>query len=136
MARSRIMYIEDRSGGLSGPARIVRVRFSKTARTVDYGGRTFRRVTGFKRNHVDVETGAPFWITGRDATAPTGSTAKPRRSRPTRTCATSTGPLSAVSGRIARRPPEPALAPRCVGSGAWHPIGHRARVTHGCVMPP
>jgi hypothetical protein len=64
MTRTRIMYLEDKSDGLSGPARIGRVQFSKSGRTVYYGGRSFRRVIGFKHNHVDVETGEPFWISG------------------------------------------------------------------------
>jgi len=37
--RSRIMYIEDKSCGLSGPARIGRVTFSKSRKTIYYGGR-------------------------------------------------------------------------------------------------
>jgi hypothetical protein len=64
MTRTRIMYMEDKSGGHSGPARIGRVQLSKSGRSVSYGGRTFRRVIGFKHNHVDAETGDPFWISG------------------------------------------------------------------------
>ena len=62
----RIMYIEDKSGGLEGPGRIGRVRFSQTGRSVYYGGRTFQtlRGSGFKANYFDVETGAEFWISG------------------------------------------------------------------------
>jgi len=63
--KSRIMYIEDKSGGLTGPARIGRVRFSKTGRTIYYGGRSFIRVgNGYKYNHIEEETGAEFWISG------------------------------------------------------------------------
>jgi hypothetical protein len=59
------MYLEDKSVGLTGPARIGRVTFSKTGTTVYYRGRSFRRTTsGFKSNHVDVESGAEFWISG------------------------------------------------------------------------
>jgi len=62
----RIMYIEDKSGGLEGPGRIGRVRFSRTGRSIYYGGRTFQRIVGggFKTNFFDVETGAAFWISG------------------------------------------------------------------------
>src|SRR4051794_22627602 len=62
----RIMYIEDKSDGLSGPGRIGRVRFSKTGRSIYYGGRTFQslRGSGFKANYRDVETGSEFWISG------------------------------------------------------------------------
>lgn len=64
--KSRIMYIEDKSGGLIGPARIGRVTFSKTARTIYYRGRSFQSLKGlgFKANYYDVETGDHFWISG------------------------------------------------------------------------
>lgn len=39
--RSRIMYIEDKSKGLEGPARVGRVFFSKTGKTLYYRGRKF-----------------------------------------------------------------------------------------------
>src|SRR5260221_65815 len=62
----RIMYIEDKFTGLTGPGRIGRVRFSQTGKSVYYGGRTFQtlRGSGFKANYFDVETGAEFWISG------------------------------------------------------------------------
>jgi hypothetical protein len=61
--KSRIMYIEDKSGDIVGPARIGRVTFSKTGRTIYYRGRSFRSLTGsgFKAN---VETGEQYWISG------------------------------------------------------------------------
>ena len=54
------MYIESKADGLSGPARIGRVSFSKTGRTLYYGGKEFRSLEGmgFKANYHDVETGA------------------------------------------------------------------------------
>jgi hypothetical protein len=60
------MYIEDKSGGLTGPCRIGRVRFSKTGATLHYAGRAFQSLkgVGFKANYFDVETGAEFWISG------------------------------------------------------------------------
>lgn len=60
------MYVEDKSRGLSGPARIGRVSFSKTGRTLRYGGRSFRSLggRGFKANWFDTETGEEFWISG------------------------------------------------------------------------
>jgi hypothetical protein len=61
--KPRILYLEDKSTGLTGPARIGRVTFS-TGTTVYYRGRSFRRTRGFKSNHFDVETGAEFWISG------------------------------------------------------------------------
>ena len=62
----RIMYIEDKSNGLSGPGRIGRVRFSKSGKSIYYGKRTLRTLggSGFKANYFDVETGAEFWVSG------------------------------------------------------------------------
>lgn len=64
--KTRIMYIEDKSGGLNGPARIGRVTFSKSGRSLHYGKRTFQTFsgTGFKANFFDVDTGDQFWISG------------------------------------------------------------------------
>jgi len=63
---SRIMYIESKAEGLSGPARIGRVTFSRSGRTITYGGRSFRSLKGygFKANFFDVETGEEHWISG------------------------------------------------------------------------
>ena len=60
----KIMYIEDKSKGLNGPARIGRVGSSKTGETLYYAGRTFEalRNSGLKANFSDAETGQPFWI--------------------------------------------------------------------------
>jgi hypothetical protein len=64
--KSRIMYIEDKSEGLSGPARIGRVTYSKTGKTLKYGGQMFRSLkgSGFKSNYFDTETGRSYWISG------------------------------------------------------------------------
>ena len=64
--RSRVMYIEDKSGGLEGPSRIGRVTFSKTGATLTYAGRSFQSLkgVGFKANYVDIDTGDHFWISG------------------------------------------------------------------------
>ena len=63
---SRIMYIEDKSGGITGPARIGRVTFSKSGATLYYGGHSFQSLkgSGFKANYFEVESGAEFWISG------------------------------------------------------------------------
>lgn len=60
------MYMENKSGGLSGPARIGRVRFSKSGRSIHYRGRTFETLKGhgFKSNYFDTETGEHYWISG------------------------------------------------------------------------
>ena len=62
----RIMYIECKAGGLTGPARIGRVTFSKTGRTLYYRGQTFQSLKGrgFKSNYYCVETGEDYWISG------------------------------------------------------------------------
>ena len=64
--KTRIMYIEDKSDGLNGPARIGRVTMSKSGRSLHYGGRAFQSLggTGFKANYFDVETDDHFWISG------------------------------------------------------------------------
>jgi len=60
------MYIEDKSESLNGPARIGRVYFSKSGRTLYYKGRKFQSLkgSGFKANYFEVETGAHYWISG------------------------------------------------------------------------
>ena len=64
--RTRIMYIEDKSESLNGPARIGRVTFSKTGRTLRYGSQEFCSLkgNGFKSNYFDVATGDEYWISG------------------------------------------------------------------------
>lgn len=60
------MYLEDKSSGLNGPARIGRVTFNRTGKSLTYRGRTFQSLKGhgFKANYFDVATGAQFWISG------------------------------------------------------------------------
>jgi hypothetical protein len=60
------MYIENKALGLNGSARIGRVTFSKTGKTLYYQGRTFQSLKGrgFKANYVDVATGDEYWISG------------------------------------------------------------------------
>jgi hypothetical protein len=58
------MYIESKAEGIVGPARIGRVTFSKTGKSVYYGGRRFHHVQGFKANYADSETRERYWISG------------------------------------------------------------------------
>ena len=60
------MYIENKSGGLSGPARIGRVRFSKSGQSIHYQGKTFETLkgNGFKSNYFEIESGDHYWISG------------------------------------------------------------------------
>jgi len=64
--KTRIMYIERKAGNLTGPARIGRVRFSKTGATIYYRGKEFRSLkgAGFKANYYDCATGEEYWISG------------------------------------------------------------------------
>ena len=64
--RTRIMYIERKAGELTGPARIGRVSFSKTGKSLYYRGQTFQSLKGygFKANYYDVETGDDYRISG------------------------------------------------------------------------
>ena len=66
MPKTRIMYIEDKSDDLVGPARIGRVTFNRTGKTLYYKGRAFQSLKGrgFKANYRDVETGDQYWISG------------------------------------------------------------------------
>jgi hypothetical protein len=62
--KTRIMYIECKDGALNGQARIGRVTFSKSGRSVEYGGQRFLKAKGYKWNHFEEETGARYWISG------------------------------------------------------------------------
>ena len=72
MPSPRIMYIENKSAqpqgqkGVVGPARIGRVTFSKTGKSLYYRGKTFRSLkgAGFKANYYDVDTHEQYWISG------------------------------------------------------------------------
>jgi hypothetical protein len=64
-ARSRIMYIESKADGLQGPARIGRVYFSKSGKSLYYRGLIFKRTTqGFKANYFELGSGDHYWISG------------------------------------------------------------------------
>lgn len=62
------MYIENKSGSndLIGEARIGRVTFSKTGKSIHYKGQTFQTLNGagFKANYFNVESGEHYWISG------------------------------------------------------------------------
>ena len=64
--RSRVLYIENKSQGLEGAARIGRVYFSKTGKTLYYGELRFRSLkgAGFKSNYYEVTSGDEYWISG------------------------------------------------------------------------
>lgn len=77
---TRIMYIENKGGltvenpwgegtitagaaNLAGAARIGRVTFSKTGRSLTYAGKSFSKANGFKANYL-CEDGDWYWISG------------------------------------------------------------------------
>jgi hypothetical protein len=64
--KTRIMYIENKSEGMDGPARIGRVTFSKTGKTLHYRDKAFRSLkgVGFKANYLEIESGDQYWISG------------------------------------------------------------------------
>jgi hypothetical protein len=72
MLAPRIVYIENKSAqpqgshGVVGPARMGRVTFNRTGKSLFYRGKTFRSLkgSGFKANYYDVDTGEHYWISG------------------------------------------------------------------------
>lgn len=64
MKKYEIMYIEYKDSVASFAARIGRVTFSKTGRTLKYNGQEFQSLKGegFKANYFDLETGDHYWI--------------------------------------------------------------------------
>ncbi|MBL7988163.1 MAG: 1-deoxy-D-xylulose-5-phosphate synthase [Chlorobi bacterium] len=64
--KTKIMYIEHKGGNLTGEARIGKVNFSKTGKSIHYNGKTFQTLNGrgFKANYFDTETGEHYWISG------------------------------------------------------------------------
>jgi len=63
-AKTKIMYIEPKEDGvLGGTARIGRVTYSKSGRTLYYQGHEFFAAEGFKSNYMD-EARQEYWISG------------------------------------------------------------------------
>jgi len=64
--KPRLMYIERKAGSLTGTARIGRVTFNRTGRTIFYRDQVFRRIVGggFKSNYTEEATGEEYWISG------------------------------------------------------------------------
>ena len=60
------MFLECKTGEAGGLARIGRVRFSKTGRTIYYGGRALRASAGqgIRGNYADIESGDEWWVSG------------------------------------------------------------------------
>jgi hypothetical protein len=64
--RTEIMWIERKIDGLVGPARIGRVTYSNSGRSLSYGEQRFESLKrkGFKANYADLATGEQYWISG------------------------------------------------------------------------
>src|ERR1700677_4408487 len=64
--KTRIMYFEFKGDGINGPARIGRLTFSKSGKSLYYQGRRFEvlKSGGYKTNYFDSETGEEVWISG------------------------------------------------------------------------
>lgn len=61
----RILYVENKSGGLNGEGRIGWVDFSKSGQTFRYGGRSLAKTgSGYKYNCIDVESREHYWVSG------------------------------------------------------------------------
>ncbi len=60
------MYIEPKSGVASLEARIGKVTFSKTGKTLKYEDQEFQSLKGdgFKSNYFDIKSGDYYWISG------------------------------------------------------------------------
>jgi hypothetical protein len=92
MPKTRIMYIEDKSASLNGPARIGRVMFS--GESISYGGRTFQSLkdSGFKANYSTLTPEKDFGFQVREKMAKIASTLEaPRQSKSTLTSRRNTG---------------------------------------------
>ena len=65
MHKSRVMWIEKKEG-LYGPARIGRVRFSKSGKSIHCMGKTFLTLAGngHLTNYFDIKTKEEYWISG------------------------------------------------------------------------
>jgi hypothetical protein len=60
------MKLQRKSDGISGPACIGLVIFSKSGKSLYYHGRRFHTLSGagFKANYYDCESGEHYWISG------------------------------------------------------------------------
>ncbi len=63
----RVMFVENKDGLLGDTqARIGWVSFSKSGRTVYYGGRSLKAIggRGVRGNFIDEDSGEEFWVSG------------------------------------------------------------------------
>lgn len=62
--KKRIMYIERKAVGLEGTARIGRVTYSKSGRSLCYAGKEFIPIQGYKANYLETSSQEEYWISG------------------------------------------------------------------------
>jgi hypothetical protein len=63
--KKQIMYVECKAGaGDCGEARICRVRYSKSGRTIYVGEISLQRGSGIRGNYFDAQTGIEYWVSG------------------------------------------------------------------------
>ncbi len=63
--KTQILYVELKSGyNDNGPAWIGNGFFSKSGRTIYFNGKVFKKGNGISGNHVDIEKGEEYWISG------------------------------------------------------------------------
>ena len=61
----RVMYVENKGGGLNGEGRIGWVEISRSGRSYSYRGRSLLKTkSGYKYNCFDAATGERYWISG------------------------------------------------------------------------
>jgi hypothetical protein len=61
----RIMYVENKCGGLDGEGRIGWVELSKSRRSYEYRGRRLMKTgAGYKYNCIDELSGNAYWVSG------------------------------------------------------------------------
>lgn len=62
--KTKIVYVEDKTDSLDGPATIGRAAYSKSGRSLTYRGRRLFPVRGDKYNYVDRESRRQYWVSG------------------------------------------------------------------------
>jgi hypothetical protein len=63
--KAELIYIELKTGySDNGPAWIGNGFYNRTRKTVYFDGRVFSRSQGISGNHIDLETGEEYWISG------------------------------------------------------------------------
>ena len=63
--KAELIYVELKTGYRdNGPAWIGNGFYNRTRKTVYFNGNVFCRIQGISGNHIDLETGEEYWISG------------------------------------------------------------------------